>query len=59
MQIEFPSNILKGTFSVKKNKDGKYIKGKIQRIHLQIMKLFKYHYLQISKYSMLIVMIMI
>ena len=34
MQIEFPSNILKGTFSVKKNKDGKYIKGKIQRIHL-------------------------
>lgn len=34
MQIELPSKIIKGIISSKKNKDGKYEKGKIQRIKI-------------------------
>ena len=34
MQIELPSKILKGIISSKKNKDGKYEKGKFQRIKI-------------------------
>ena len=34
MQIDFPSKILKGIISSKKNKDGKYEKAKIQRIKI-------------------------
>lgn len=32
MIIDFPENIIKGIISSKKNKDGKYEKGKIQKI---------------------------
>lgn len=32
MLIDFPINIIKGTFSIPKSKDQKYIKAKLQRI---------------------------
>ena len=52
MDIKFPEDIIKGTFSIPKNKQQDILKGKIQRITIKGIELFKLVYLLVNKFSM-------